>query len=238
MTGVGAPPLFEFEEVAVRRHGRTLLAGATGSVAAEGVTVVVGPSGAGKSTLLRLCNRLEAASAGVVRYRGGDVARRDPPGLRREVGMVFQRPTPLPGTVAANLRAGAPGADEGEVAAALAEVGLDGLGPRPAADLSGGETQRMCLARTLLTRPRTVLFDEPTSALDPAAARAVERLATGLARRGTPVVWVSHDLGQVRRLADHVVVLLDGRVAQAGPSDEVLGRPVPAVRRFLAGGAP
>jgi putative ABC transport system ATP-binding protein len=107
---------------------------------------------------------------------------------------------------------------------------------RPADDLSGGEAQRMCVARTLLTRPRAVLFDEPTSSLDAASARAVEALATGLASAGTPVLWVTHELDQAQRLADHVMVVIDGRVAQAGDREAVLGHPTPAVRRFLAGG--
>jgi len=95
----------------------------------------------------------------------------------------------------------------------------------------------MCLARTLVTGPTTVLFDEPTSALDPANARGVEALATGLARAGTRVVWVSHDVDQVRRIADHLLVLSDGRVAQAGPYGEVVAAPAPELRAFLTGGA-
>src|SRR5829696_2998988 len=217
-----APPLFEFEAVTVERGGRTLLDTVTAQVPDHGVTVVVGPSGAGKSTLLRLCNRLEVPTSGRVRHRG--------------VGTVFQRPTPLPGSVADNLRIGTPDAPDADVDAVLDEVGLTGLAIRDAGELSGGEAQRMCLARTLLTHPTALLFDEPTSALDPASARVVEALATRLAGSGTPVLWVSHDLDQVARVADHLVVLIGGRVAQAGPYAEVVADPVPDVRRFLAVG--
>ena len=229
------PPLFEFAGVTVKRGGRTLLADVTLAVPDGVVTVVVGPSGAGKSTLLRLGNRLEAPTSGTVRFRGEDVATADPPSLRRRVGMVFQRPAPLPGDVAANLRTGAPDATDDDVARTLADVGLAGLASRPADELSGGEAQRMCLARTLLTRPAAVLFDEPTSALDPASARAVEALALRLVAAGTPVVWVGHDLAQARRIARHLVVLIGGRVAQSGPAADVLARPTPPVRAFLAG---
>ena len=231
-----ASPLFEFEAVTVERGGRTLLDAVTAEVPDDGVTVVVGPSGAGKSTLLRLCNRLEVPTSGRVRHRGEDVAGCDPLALRRRVGTVFQRPTPLPGSVADNLRIGTPDAPDADVDAVLDEVGLTGLATRDAGELSGGEAQRMCLARTLLTHPTALLFDEPTSALDPASARVVEALATRLARTGTPVLWVSHDLDQVGRIADHLVVLIGGRVAQAGPYAEVVADPVPDVRRFLAGG--
>lgn len=231
-----ASPLFEFEAVTVEREGRTLLDAVSTKLPDGGVTVVAGPSGAGKSTLLRLCNRLEVPTSGRVRHRGDDLAGCDPPALRRRVGTVFQGPTPLPGTVADNLRVGAPGAGDGEVDDALEEVGLAGLAARPAGELSGGEAQRMCLARTLLTRPAVLLFDEPTSALDPASARVVEQLATRLASAGTPIVWVSHDLDHLDRIADHLVVVIGGRVAQAGPYADVVGDPTAAVHRFLAGG--
>jgi putative ABC transport system ATP-binding protein len=227
--------LFEFREVGLAVAGQVRLRDLNCIIPDHGVTVVAGPSGSGKSTLLRLCNRLEVPSAGTVTYRGRDLAAADPLHLRREVGMVFQRPVPLPGTVADNLRAARPDASDDEVTAMLRRVGLAGEAGRDARDLSGGEAQRMCLARTLLTGPSTVLFDEPTSALDPGASSSIESMALDLADRGVPSVWVTHDLDQMRRLAHHLIVLVDGTVAQQGDLDQVLAAPRPSVERFLLG---
>ncbi|MEZ5238375.1 MAG: ATP-binding cassette domain-containing protein [Microthrixaceae bacterium] len=202
----------------------------------HGVTVIAGPSGSGKSTLLRLCNRLVVPTSGSVRYRGRPVEELDPIELRREVAMVFQRPTALEGTVADNLRAGAPDATDESIAAMLGRVGLAGMEDRGAEELSGGETQRMALARALMTGPRYVLFDEPTSSLDPSATAAIESLATSLESSGTPCCWVTHDLEQMRRMAHHLIVVIEGRVVQEGHLHEVLSDPAPAVRSFLEPG--
>jgi len=178
------------------------------------ITVLAGPSGAGKSTVLRLANRLSVPSSGVVRLDGVDCATLDPRRLRRRVGMVFQRPTPFAGTVGDNLRIADGGLDDAGAAAVLQRVGLDPtLLERRADDLSGGESQRMCLARTLLTGPEVVLMDEPTSSLDPDSRLAIERLARELADTGLAIVWVTHDLDQVRRLSDRTYVLIGGRNA-------------------------
>ncbi len=229
--------LFQFEDVGVTRSGASVLGSVNLTLPDHGVTVVVGPSGSGKSTLLRLCNRLDVAASGVVRYRGTDVVALDPLQLRREVGMVFQRPVVLPGTVGANLREAAPAATDREIDASLSRVGLPGVAERDASTLSGGESQRMCLARTLMNQPRFVLFDEPTSSLDQRAARGIEELALALAADGIPSAWVTHDLAQMRRLAHHLVVVIGGTVAQQGDVDAVLAEPTCAVDHFLSGGA-
>ena len=205
-----------FEDVTVRVDGREILAQVSAEVPDRDVTVVAGPSGAGKSTLLRLCNRLEVPTAGRVSYHGQDVATLDPLDLRRQVGMVFQRPVLFGGTVADNLRVADPSAD---VEALLSAVRLDpGLAGREAATLSGGEAQRLCLARSLVCRPHVLLADEPTSALDAEPRAAFERLVRRLsAEQGLVVVWVTHDLEQLWRMADHLIVLIGGRVAYDGP---------------------
>jgi putative ABC transport system ATP-binding protein len=176
-----------------------------------GVTVLQGPSGSGKSTLLRLLNRLEAPDAGVVRYRGEDLAARDVLAHRREVGMVFQAPVLFPGTVSDNLAVARP-ADA--PAALLERAGLPAsFLTRDAGTLSGGEAQRACLARALATRPRVLLMDEPTSALDPDATAVIERLARELAGDGIPVVLVTHDVAQAERVGDRIVRLAGGELA-------------------------
>ncbi len=191
--------------------------------------MLVGPSGSGKTTLLRLCNRLEVPSSGRVLLGGDDVADLDPRRLRRRVGMVFQRPVVFAGTVRDNLAVAGDDQPDGRFAAVLERVGLDpSFLDRTADDLSGGEAQRVCIARTLLTDPEVLLMDEPTSALDPEHRLVIEARARALADAGTPVVWVTHDLDQARRLADRTVVLVDGGVADdetaarflAGPVDE------------------
>jgi putative ABC transport system ATP-binding protein len=197
----------------------------------------VGPSGSGKSTLLRLCNRLEVPEAGVVRFRGDDLASLDPLHLRRRVGMVFQRPTPFAGTVRENLEVAEPALGDAAVPA-LERVGLSGaFVERDARQLSGGEAQRVCLARTLVTNPEVVLMDEVTSSVDPSATRALEELGAGLAAVGVPVLWVTHDLAQMHRLADHVLVVIEGRVVHAGEAAALESEASEAVREFLAGGA-
>ena len=206
--------LFELVDVSLAIDDAVILDGIDLVIPDTGITVLLGPSGAGKSMLLRLLNRLEVPTSGEVRFRGEPVDAIDPLTLRRRVGMVFQRPAPFPGTVRDNLLVADPDAGDDDLAGALHAARLDpAYLDRSADELSGGEAQRMCLARTLVTRPEALLMDEPTSALDPEARRGLERTAHRLAGGGRPLVWVTHDLDQAGRLADEVVVLIRGRVA-------------------------
>jgi putative ABC transport system ATP-binding protein len=217
---VSEPRAFEFERVSVVRAGRRVLDQITASIPAVGITVVAGPSGAGKTTLLRLCNRLEVPDQGIVSYRGQPLDELDPLTLRRRVGMVFQRSTPFPGSVADNLAVALPHAGTGELSTALRRVALDpGLLDQEARTLSGGELQRMCLARTLVTQPETLLLDEPTSALDAQPKQVFERAARELAAQGITIIWVTHDGAQARRVADRIYQLRDGHLTGA-PTEE------------------
>ena len=212
---------FEFDRVTVVRAGRPVLAEVTASIPAAGITVVSGPSGAGKTTLLRLGNRLEIPDSGVVSYRGQLLDQLDPLVLRRRVGMVFQRPTPFPGSVAGNLTVARPDADTAEMSAALERVALDpGLLGQEARTLSGGELQRMCLARTLITGPETLLLDEPTSALDEQPKLVFENTARTLAAQGITIIWVTHDDAQAGRVADRIYHLRNGQLTGA-PAGEI-----------------
>jgi UDP-glucose/iron transport system ATP-binding protein len=211
---------FQFEDVTVLRAGRRVLDQVCARISAAGITVISGPSGAGKTSLLRLCNRLEVPDAGTISYRGVPLDGLDPLGLRRRVGMVFQRPTPFPGSVADNLAVARPAAGAAEMSAVLARVALDpGLLGQEARTLSGGELQRMCLARTLVTQPETLLLDEPTSALDAAPKQVFERTAKDLAAQGITIVWVTHDDAQAHRVADRVYELDGGHLSPVAARD-------------------
>jgi len=226
--------LFSFEHVSVGDDSRWRLHDVVVELPDCGITTIVGPSGSGKSTLLRCCNRLEAFREGVVRYRGVDVTTIDPLALRRRVGMVFQRPTPFAGTGRDNLRIAAPAITDERATALLEEVKLDAsFLDRDAMRLSGGEAQRLCLARSLAAEPDVLLMDEVTSSVDPPTRVALEELARSCSRADVRVLWVTHDFGQARRMADHVVVVLGGRVAHASPVRD-LERVAPAeVLAFL-----
>ncbi len=215
--------LFELDGVRLCIDGATVLDRVDLVIPRDGVTVIAGPSGAGKSTVLRMCNRLTVPTAGRVCFRGEDVSALDPLQLRRRVGMVFQRPALFPGTVADNLAVAAPHAARSELRSALerAGLGIEFL-DRSGDDLSGGEAQRACLARALLTQPEVLLMDEPTSSLDPANTRRLEKLARELASDGVSIIWVSHDLEQVARLANRTFVLIAGRTADGADAEAFL----------------
>ncbi len=225
---VSGTPLFAFEGVAVDAPEGSVLEGIDARLPAEGITAITGPSGSGKSTLLRLCNRLAVPSRGRVLFRGEDLSALDPLIHRRRVGMVFQQPTPFGGTVRDNLLVAAPQATEASMGNALARAHLSaGFLDRRASELSGGESQRVCLARALMVGPQVLLMDEPTSALDDEASRALEHLALALAAEGIPVLWVTHDLDQAERLATWTLALEGGHVRAWGRPRRT-GAPMPA----------
>ncbi len=212
--------VLSLDAVRVVRGDAVLLDDVSVQVRTGRCTAVVGASGAGKSTLLRLLDRLEEVTTGTVRFHGRPLGEVDVRELRRRVGLVQQAPVLLGVTVGEDVRTGAPGLTDAEVASLLERAGLSGLAlDRPTAGLSGGEAQRLCLARALAVGPEVLLLDEPTSALDADASAAVERVVQGLVADGLTAVLVTHDLRQAARLADDVVVLARGRVVESGPAD-------------------
>lgn len=209
-------PLFTFRGVRLVTDGQVRLDGVDLELADRAITVIVGASGSGKSSLLRLCNRLEAPTSGVIRFRGEDLAGVEIHAHRRRVGMLFQRPIPFAGTVRQNLQVADLDLTDDEGSALLERVALDGsFLDRPADRLSGGEAQRMCLARTLATEPEVLLADEATSSLDPEATRRLEDLAVKLREDGIAVLWVTQEPEQIDRIADHAVRVSAGKVAPA-----------------------
>jgi len=188
---------------------------------------VVGPSGSGKSSFLRLLNRLDEPTSGTVFLDGEDYREMEPRELRRRVGMVTQRPFLFLGDVAANLRFGPSQRGEtlsdAEVAGLLERVGLPGFAARNVANLSGGEQQRVSLARALANKPEVLLLDEPTSALDEKARAGIEELIRSLVNENSfTFVLVTHDLDQARRLCQRVAIMEAGRLVQVGMTEEVL----------------
>jgi putative ABC transport system ATP-binding protein len=188
---------------------------------------VVGPSGAGKSTFLRLLNRLDEPTSGTVLVNGQDYRAIPPRALRRRLGMVMQMAYLFPGTVAANVAFGPSQRGEtmtGEAIAALLErVGLPDFQDRDVANLSGGEAQRVSIARTLANAPEGLLLDEPTSALDDVSVRGIEELLLSIVReRRMTCVIVTHDRRQAVRIANQTMLLRAGGLVAVGATREVL----------------
>ena len=191
------------------------------------VVAVVGPSGSGKSSFLRLLNRLDEPTGGTVRLNGEDYRKLAPQELRRRVSMVMQTAYLFPGTVAENLAYGPRQRGQRLLAeqtdALFQRVGLSGYQERNASNLSGGEAQRVSIARTLANAPEILLLDEPTSALDEDSARGVEDLVLDIIReRRMTCVIVTHNNAQARRIADRTMIIRSGKLVANGPTKEVL----------------
>ena len=217
--------------------GRALIDAVDLAIGAGAPTVILGPNGAGKSLLLRLCHGLLAPAAGTVCWLGPDA--QDAP---RRQAMVFQRPVLLRRTVAANLdyvltlRGLKRSRRSERIAILLAEAGLSGLAGRLAPLLSGGEQQKLALARAWAVEPEVLFLDEPTASLDPGATLAVEALIRRIAAGGTKIVMTTHDMGQARRIADEIIFLHRGRMLEQGQAAAFFAQPeTDTAARFLAG---
>ncbi len=191
------------------------------------VLSIVGESGSGKTSLLRLLNRLDEPTEGTVFLDGEDYRTVPPRELRRRVGMIMQQAYLFPGTVSDNIRFGPRQRGEDltpdEIERLLERVGLSGFGERDVSRLSGGEAQRVSLARALANRPEVLLLDEPTSSLDEKSKREVEELLLDIMRGGDlTCVLVTHDLAQAARMADRVMIMEKGRIVRTGTTEEVL----------------
>jgi tungstate transport system ATP-binding protein len=204
-------------------------------------TILIGPNGAGKTTLLRAAMGLLPLTRGRITWGGKDWGGRETsPTDRRAI--LFQRPTMLRRSTAGNIRyalaaANVPRAARSErTAELLALVGLEGLEQRPARRLSGGEQQRLALARALARDPAVLFLDEPTASLDPAATKAIEDIVRAVTARGVKVVMSTHDLGQAKRLAGDVVLLHRGRLIENAHAAQFFAGPRSEEgRRFIAG---
>jgi tungstate transport system ATP-binding protein len=220
--------------------GREIVKPVNLSLPIAGRTVVLGPNGAGKSTLLQLLHGMLSAGRGSVRVHDPSVG--DRPVAAHELGFVLQKPVMLARSALDNVRhalaiRGVASPDRNAAAqTALDRVGLGSLGERPARRLSGGEQQRLAIARVIAASPSCLLLDEPTAHLDPGATAAIERLLSALSNSGLGLIMSTHDLGQARRLADLIVFMHRGEIVEFTAASQFFGSPsTDSARRFLAG---
>lgn len=223
----GRHAFLETKDLTREVAGKVLVNAISVKVERGEVLAVVGPSGAGKSSFLRLLNRLDEPTAGTVHFDGREYHRYPPPELRRRVGMMMQSAFLFPGSVAENLRFGPRrrGQDlsSAQIDDLLEQVGLEGFAGRDVANLSGGEAQRVSLARTLANNPEVLLLDEPTSSLDEKTEREIEvLLAKVVSGRHLTVLMVTHDSAQAVRISRRAILIDAGRLVWDGPVEEVL----------------
>ena len=225
------------EGVSFAAGGRAIIDRVSLALEAGPSTIILGANGAGKSVLMRLMHGLLAPTAGRVSWSGE--------GARRRQAMVFQRPVMLRRSAHANVAyalqaAGvAPGERERLASAALEEVGLRQFAHRPARVLSGGEQQRLALARAWALHPEVLFLDEPTANLDPRATREIETIIKAFDAAGSKIVMSTHSLGQARRLGDEVIFLHQGRVAERAPIEKFFPLPAsPEAAAFVKGELP
>lgn len=204
---------------------------------------IIGPSGSGKTTLMRMIDLLDNPTRGTIEINGTRATKdkKEQLELRRKMGMVFQKPIVLSTTVFENvsygLRFRGVKGDElkSRVLEAIDLVGLSGYEDRYAPTLSGGEMQRVAIARSMVTRPEVLLLDEPTANLDPASTEKIEELIRAInSRFGTTIIISTHDLDQGQHIAHRIAVVIGGRISQAGTPEEVFHKPVNSeIARFV-----
>ena len=237
----GQRPLLplELRRLSYEANGKRVIDRVDLTVDEPGITVIMGPNGAGKSVLMRLMHGLLLPTGGEVLWGGTRMSRE----LARRQAMVFQKPVLLRRSAAANigyalgLRGVARGDRAVRVGDALKLAGLQTRASAPARVLSGGEQQRLCLARALSLEPDILLLDEPTASLDPASTLSIEELLIDAQRRGIKIIVVTHDVGQARRLAREILFLHHGRVVEHQPAKSFFDAPESeTARAFLTGG--
>jgi tungstate transport system ATP-binding protein len=228
------------ENVSYVAGGRTIIDGVSFAIEPGLRTVILGPNGAGKSVLMRLCHGLLEPTSGRVAWRGSRNGERP-----RQQAMVFQRPVMLRRSALANVTYGLKlaGVSGGERVLrahdVLDAVGLAHVAHKPARVLSGGEQQRLALARAWALGPEVLFLDEPTANLDPGATRDVESIVGQIHASGTKIVMTTHNLGQARRLGDEILFISAGRLVERAPVERFFARPAaPEAASFINGELP
>lgn len=234
-------PALHFQHVDYRIGDIEILSDITGSFPQGRITTLVGPSGAGKSTLLKLCNSLISPENGEIFVKDKAIGDYDPVELRRMVGMALQSAPMISGTVYENLNLpldlqGQQLAKE-DALELLEDVGLKGdLLDRKVKELSGGQRQKVSIARTLVNKPEILLMDEITSSLDRASKLEVEELISKINRKyGTTIIWITHNLQQALEIGDYTWVMMDGQVVETGESSLLEDPKNDRVEEFVKG---
>ncbi|MDH3943121.1 MAG: phosphate ABC transporter ATP-binding protein [Anaerolineae bacterium] len=233
------PVVFKLTSVIKQYNGREVLDIPNLEIRENEFFVVVGPSGAGKSTLLKLLDFLEQPDKGEVTYSGKLVSGSEAIMVRREVGLVFQRPEMLAGSVRDNvsypLKLRGESSD-GRVEKILEHLHLNALAETHTSQLSGGESQRVAFARVCITRPKVLLMDEPTANLDPYHVGLIEAMAQQMHENGATVILVTHNVFQARRLAKRVGLMLGGKMVEIGEVEDFFSKPNdPRAKEFVHG---
>lgn len=229
------------EQVNYSVNGLRILKNITGSFYRGEITTIVGPSGAGKTTLFRLCNGLKSASSGEIYINGKNIGSYDPVELRREVGIALQNATMISGSVRKNLALPltlqGKEIHEEDAIELMHMVGLNkDLLERNSKDLSGGQRQKLSIARTLVNRPKILLLDEITSSLDPVSQQDIEELILQINRKyGTTVIWITHNLEQALTIGKYTWVMMDGELIETGKSDLLRDPKNDKVKQFVKG---
>jgi tungstate transport system ATP-binding protein len=215
------------DQVSFAVDGKTIIDRVSMEITEGPRTIILGPNGAGKSVLMRLCHGLFAPTSGSITWRGAANG-------RKRQAMVFQRPVMLRRSALANVVYGlklagvAPGERELRARDVIDAVGLAGVSERPARVLSGGEQQKLALARAWALGPEVLFLDEPTANLDPGATREVETIVGQIRASGTKIVMTTHSLGQARRLGDEILFLSQGRLVERSEADRFFRQPASA----------
>ncbi|WP_164670188.1 phosphate ABC transporter ATP-binding protein [Virgibacillus doumboii] len=231
----------QFNEVNYSAEGIHILKNITGSIPEGKITTLVGPSGAGKTTLFKLCNGLQSPDSGDIYIKNKHIDSYDPVELRRNVGIALQKATMIGGSVQKNLEL--PLKLQGQELSMerakelLKVVGLDeDFLRRNTKDLSGGQQQKLSIARTLVNSPEVLLLDEITSSLDSVSRQDIEELIVEIKRKyGTTILWITHNLQQALTIGDYTWVMMDGEVVETGESELLRDPQNDRVKRFVRG---
>lgn len=231
----------QFKQVHYNIEDKPILENLTGIFPKGKITTLIGPSGAGKTTLLKLCNGLLSANSGEIKVYHKPLTNYSPTALRREIGIALQNAPMIPGTVFQNLalplKLQKKVLNEENAIEALQRVGLDQqLLHQQADELSGGQRQKVSIARTLMNGSNILLLDEITSALDRHSAQEIEQLITKIHQQyKTTIIWITHNLTQAERIGDYFWMLKEGKIIETGPIHQLFTSKNPNVQQFVKG---